>query len=329
MNQILSTENNYKQKKIKNREPLDMRKIIIIFSIIVIVFALVIVGAKIVGMIKDKIEESENPITTLNKPSINIEKIESICKLEVSYDEGLNKIVYWWNDSDTIIEKNMNGSTNPFITQIAIPEGDNNILHVKATGIDGSSNEKTESFGTEITEDLNKPSISWYHYEGTTKMDIIAKSKVGIKELRYRWEDEEEIIEEATEENQKELKITIEAKRGNNKLYITAEDVNGNIQSKEGVIVGVLAPEINAVIENNKLLKITITHDKGFKKVIININNQEFIYDENNPQYNEETTELNINGEVQPGKVTVQVKVYTLEEPDKEYLYEAEGEITE
>lgn len=55
MNQILSTENNHKQRKNqKNSELLDMRKIMIIFSVLIIVFGLVIAGAKGYGMIKEK-----------------------------------------------------------------------------------------------------------------------------------------------------------------------------------------------------------------------------------------------------------------------------------
>lgn len=328
MNQILSTGNNDKQKKSRNSDIIDMRKIIIIFSIIIVVFALVIISAKIYGIIKEKAENSDTPVVVLNKPSIKIEKVDNVCKIEIIYDEGLQKVTYWWNDDDTIIEKNLNGSKTPFITQISIPEGDQNTLTVKATGIDGSSNEMKQEFMVEKPiEDENKPKISWYHYEGTTKMDIIARSDIGIANLSYQWEGEEAVTVNSTEEEQEELKITIEAKRGTNKLYLTATDTNGNTQTKEGSIIGVLAPDIKVILENNKILKINITHDSGFKKIVININGQELVYDENNPEYKRETTNLNTSLEVPPGTLTVKIKVYTLEEEDKEYPYEASTQI--
>lgn len=314
MNQILSTENNYKQKKPKSNDLLDMRKIIIVFSVLIIVFALVIVGAKIYGIVK---ENNKNNPSELNKPLINIEKLEqNLCRIEINYDEGLNKVTYWWNNDTNIIEKNMNGSKE-FKTTFELPEGDKNILHVKATGMDGSINEKNQEFvvGT-VVEDPNKPKISWYHYSGTTKMDIIVSSEKGIQSLSYNWEGEDPTTKPG--ENQKELKITIDVKRGTNKLYITATDSEGNIGTKEGNIVGVLAPEMHYIIEN-RTLKINIKHDMGFKKVIIKINNQELIYDENSPQYSIETTDLNINADLEPGSVDVEVRVYTMEEPDKEY----------
>lgn len=315
MNQILSTANNHKQKKSSGNDLLDMRKIIIVFSVLIIVFALVIVGAKIYGIVKEN--NKNNPSEILNKPLINIEKLEqNLCRIEINYDEGLNKVTYWWNNDTNIIEKNMNGSKE-FKTTFELPEGDKNILHVKATGMDGSINEKNQEFviGT-VVEDPNKPKISWYHYSGTTKMDIIVSSEKGIQSLSYNWEGEDPTTEPG--ENQKELKITIDVKRGTNKLYITATDSEGNIGTKEGNIVGVLAPEMYYIIEN-RTLKISIKHDMGFKKVIIKINNQELIYDENNPQYSIETTDLNINADLEPGSVDVEVRVYTMEEPDKEY----------
>ena len=74
MNQILSTENNNKEKAPKNKsELLDMRKIIIIFSVLLIVFALVIIVAKIYGNIKQN--EQESPTAILNKPTIEIENV--------------------------------------------------------------------------------------------------------------------------------------------------------------------------------------------------------------------------------------------------------------
>lgn len=326
MNQILSTENNHKPKKTKGNELLDMRKVIIVFSVIIIVFAAVIIGAKVYGMIKES--KNKGHLGQLNKPEITITKLEqNICRIEVTYDVGLDTVTYWWNDEDEHRNNNLHGSTTPFMTTREIPEGDRNVLHVKAIGIDGSVNEKQQEFVVEGQEDdPNKPKISWYHYTGTTKIDIMASSEKGMKSLSYNWEDEDPITIDATEENQKEIKYTIEAKRGTNKLYISAIDADDNISTKEGNIVGVLAPEIKFLIENT-ILKINIKHDMGFKKAIIKVNNETLIYDENNPEYDESTTELNIDGDVQPGRLTVEVRVYTLEEPDKEYKQEGYADI--
>lgn len=332
MNQILSTENNYNKpnkdhKRIKREKPirtgnsglLDMRKIIIIFSIIIIVFAVIIIGTQVIVMIKEKNDEKRTPINVLNKPTITIEQIDNTCRIQIVYDEGLDKTKYWWNDDNQIIENNMNGNTQSIRT-LQIPEGNNNVLHVIATGIDGSSNEEEYNFSNnEGIQDPNKPRIETYFYGDTNKIDIIAKSEIGIKEIVYQWNNEEEVITENTTTNKQEYKITIEGRRGTNKLKYKATDIEGNIQEKEQTIVGVLSPEINLEIQNNNVLNINVQHDKGFKKIIINVNGVENVYDENNPQYSQLTTNLNISGEVPTGHLQVVVTVYTLEEPDKPY----------
>jgi len=326
MNQILSTENNNKHKKNnKNSSMLDMRKIIIIFSALIIIFALIIVCAKAYGMIKEKQEDT--PMENLNKPSITIDSADNICTLTVSYDEGLEKVTYYWNDEDELV-KNMNGFTEPFTTQIIIPEGDYNVLHVIATGIDGSINEISQEFAVEDIQDPNKPEISWYYQSENAEIKIVVKSEKGIKNLTYQWEGEEEIVIESTEENQKELSTTIAAKRGTNDITITATDLEGNTQVKDDIIQGIYAPEIKVQLVNNKTIVVNVSHDMGFKKVVIKINNQEIVYDETHPQYSPEITDIDTSLDVEPGQVKVSVSVYTLEKEDKEYTYEGFAEIT-
>lgn len=321
MNQILSTKINQNRKK--TSEPLEMRKIIIIFSCLITIFGLFILGIKGFVIIKGKNKQNDISKNRLNKPSISVERVESICTLEVFYDEGLEKITYWWNDGDVIV-KNMNGSTTPFITQIVIPQEDNKILHIRAVGIDGSINEETKDFA-ENSNPNNLPEISWFYEEG--KMRIVAKSSKGIAKLSYQWEDHDEVVVNSTEENQQELTVSIDARRGTNKITIVATDNENNTQTKETTIIGIFEPEFNIRIENDNILKISIKHDKGFKKAIIRINDQEEIYDENYPGYRKEVTELTSTVEVPSGSLDVELRVYTLEEPDKEYTRTGHADI--
>lgn len=321
MNQILSTQNNNKQYK-NNR--LYIKKIIMAFSVLIALFAVIIVGMKIYEIIEKK--QNNNPIQLLNKPTIKIEENENVCTLTINYDEGLEKISYYWNEEDKK-EQSMNGFKDPVTIQIIIPQGDYNVLNIKATGTDGSVNEMKYEIKEE--QNLDKPNISWYYNQETKKIDIVAESTKGIENLTYQWEGEEEIIINSEEENKKELRVTIDAKRGTNKIYIKATDVEGNTYEKSDLIQGVYAPEISVQLVNNKTIVVNIKHDIGFKKVYININGQELIYDENNPQYNKELKNLNASIDVEPGTVTVKISVYTLEEEEKEYTYEASTQISQ
>lgn len=322
MNQILSTQNNNKQKKNNISEMLDMKKIIIIFSILVIIFAVVIVSAKGFGLIKEKAKDVQGD---LNQPNIEIKIAEGQCVINIKYDEGLDKVSYYWNETTNIKEFSQNGSTE-YNKPIDIPEGDYNVLYVTATGVDGSVKEiKQEVIVKE--EDKDKPTISWYFDENTKEIDIVAESEKGLKSLSYQWEDEEAVVLESTEENEKRMEVRIEARRGINKITITATDIEGKTQTKQDTVKGTHDPEIIIQIIENKTLYVSITHDMGFKSVYININGEEMIYDETHPEYSPGVTNINTKVDLEPGTLTVKYSVYTLENETKEYTREGTMEI--
>ena len=326
MNQILSTETYSTQKKQKSNfnQLIDMKKIILIFSILLIVFAIVIGIAILYGTLKNRNRNTGNETET-NKPQISIDKIGSLCVVKVMYDEGLEKVSYWWNDED-VNEINLNGSTNPFIKNIDIPEGNNNVLNIKAVGTNNRVKEFSQNIDKNdiiISEEKEKPEITWNFDSDTKEITIIARSEKGLMNLSYQWEGEEIHTTASNTTNQKELRTVIEAKRGTNKIYMTATDVAGNTQVRDETIIGVLEPEIQMILENEQTLRINIKHDKGFKNITIKVNDEEFVYDENHPAYSIETTEININKTVDEGELSIKVSVYTREEPDKEYSREA------
>lgn len=328
MNQILSTETYSTQKKNNGSELIDMKKIITIFSILAIVFAIIIAIAIGYGIIKKHRKGVEPPINDLNKPQITVEKIGNICVLKVLYDEGIQKVSYWWNNED-VTEINLNNLTTPFIKHLNIPDGINNVLYVKAIGSDNSvreENVKIEDGMTNTGEDNEKPEINWIYNAETKIITITARSTNGLIDLSYQWEGEDIITKSSDRENQQEIQTEVEAKRGTNKIYITATDVKGNTQLKEDNIIGVLAPETQMIIENN-VLKIRVYHDMGFEKVTINVNGQEFVYDKNRPDYSIDLTEINIAKELELGRVEVLVKVNTREEPEKEYTSQGQATI--
>ena len=329
MNQILSTETYSTQKKPKSdyNQLIDMKKIILIFSILLIVFAIVIGTAVLYGILRNR--DKGAGIVEGNQPQISIDKTGGLCVVKVVYNEGLAKVSYWWNDED-VNEKNLNGSKKPYIEYIDIPEGNNNVLNIRAIGTNNSIKEFSQNIGkndTIVSPNTEKPEITWSFDAETKEITITARSEKGLMNLSYQWEGEEINTIPSNVANQKELRAIVQAKRGTNKIYITATDVEGNTQVKEDNIAGVLAPEIKMVLEDEQTLKINVQHDKGFKKIAIKVNDEEFVYDENHPQYSIETTEININKTVDEGELTVKVSVYTREEPDKEYYEEGHTNI--
>lgn len=325
MNQILSTENSYKPHNTGGEKLLDMRKIIIIFSILIVVFAIVILAAVGYGKIREK--SSKGAIANLNRPTIKVEPKDNKCSITVEYDEGLDKVSFWWNDSNEIEEKNMNGGAK-CITSIDIPINDYNVLHIRATGKDGSTSELDQEVTTAnaTDDDPNKPKISFFFSEAGD-ITIVITSDKGLKSVSYSWEDEEEIIMEPDEVGQTKMEFTIEGKRGTNKIKVKAVDIDDNEKTKEQLTVGIHKPEFNIVLNHGNMLSIDIDHDSGFKKVIITINGQQVVYDESYLGYSKDTTHIDVDLEVPNGHLVVDVEVYTLESPDKAETWHREADV--
>lgn len=314
MNQILYNEN-------KNKKPIDKKKIIIIFAIIAIVFAMIIIGIIIYNKIKENNEDK--PIEALNKPSIDLEAVDQNCKISVKYTEGLSKIIYYWNDEENITEKNVTGTE--FQILIEIPEGDTNTLYVKAIGSDDSIKKVRQEFKKEGSEqDENLPTIVWERVGGTNNILIKVASAKGIDKITYEWEEDEPVTLSANGE--KEFETEIEIKRGTNKLLVTATDSEGNTQSKEENIVGIHLPEIEVYVTQDRILHMKVTHDAGFKRVEFNVNNSTLLYDEDYPTYDENTTELETELPLNEGKTVVKITAESLENEASIKTYE--GEIT-
>ena len=326
MNQILSTENSYKPPKTGGNNLIDMRKIIIIFSVLIVVFAVIILIALGYGKIRKK--SGTGTIAELNRPTRKVEPRDNKCSITVEYDEGLDKVSFWWNDSDEIEEKNLNGGVR-CITSIDIPINDYNVLHIRATGKDGSSSELDQEVTTANAsdDDPNKPKINFGFIEGGD-IKIAVTSDKGIEEVSYSWEGESEIIMEPDVRGQKLMEFTIEGRRGTNKIKVKAIDIEGNEQTKEQLTVGIHEPEFNIILNHGNMLSIDIDHDSGFKKVVITINGQQVIYDEENyVGYSKDITHLDVDLEVPNGHLVVDVEVYTLESPDKAKTWHCEADI--
>jgi len=308
MNQILSTDsNNRKEKNNRNFvEPEVMKKVAIVFSILLMVFAITIIGIELFQMFGNK----EDKYGGLNQPEINIEKIDdNQVKITTAYDEGISKVSWWWNnDLSKITEKNYELKE----ISIDIPEGETNILHVKVIGQDGSISEKEQTLEREIN--LDNPTVEWNQIPESDYMQIVAKSEKGVAKISYHWNEEEETVVEATEENQKELTVTIQTKRGTNRLYTTVTDIEGNIHEKEDLLSCVKQPVINVTANSDqKLIVIEVTHDMGLQKIEFTVNGQKFTYDENTPIYDEAKTTLTFTAELKEGTNTVIVDAYSLE----------------
>lgn len=300
MNQILSTSNNYNN----NYDKKDTKKIIIVFCIAAILVSIVIIAVTIMRS-SEKENKGNNVIPLIDIIRENDETREIAIKVECT--DGINYIIYTWNN-ERENRVNLNGSTN-FERIIDMPENAINNLKVEVVSTKGVSNKKTEEYKLDV--DSNKPKIDSIAIVDS-KLQITASDDNGIDYLKYQWENEEETTVNADENDNKTINVEIDIKRGTYKLMITVVDVFGNKEQMSKLITGVNEPEIN-VIKQGGIIHANISHDMGFKRIEILINDDLYVYDENYSKYDKNETTVNLDLPLKEGYNLVQIKAYSLE----------------
>lgn len=319
MNQILLTNNQNNKKRTNNQyngnNSGDMKRIIIFFSIAILVFALLIIGVYAYKISKNKNKEEK---TVKGPEPIVIEQIENQVKIITKAEAGISKIIYTWND-ETPIEIEVNGRTENE-EAVEIPEGQNT-LNIKVIDQNGIESESSKEFY--IEEDKEKPKLEIDEEVLTTtgKIKIIATDENnGLKYISYQWNDEEETKIDAENEDQQTIETTMDVKRGTNTLKIKAVNKLDKEQTIERRLKGENAPVIE-VTKDDSLgeMYMKITHDMGFKKIEFTVNGQEYVYDENFSGYDSEKKEISYKFALKEGENTVIIHAISLEDSEKTY----------
>ena len=313
MNQILATHNN----ESNNKKPIDTNKIIVFFSIAIIILGIIVTA--VAGYNLYKSNEEKKRLKMLGNPEVSIEQVEDLVKISAKYSSGISSIIYTWNDED-IHEEKLNGTTT-FEKLIDLVEADGeSVLNVKVIGLNGRNNEISKTF-TADTPDVEpnneSPIIQWIIKYNENKINVIATDETELKYIKYQWDNGKETTIESTQETLNRLEASIDIERGQHKLVITAEDIDGNIATKSGTFKGVKKPEISA-IKYGDIVEITVSHDMGFERVEFILNDKIYVYDENYSGYSAQITSLLYKMNLEEGENVIQVTAESLEQINTE-----------
>lgn len=286
MNQILSTSNSDKK-----RGPLEIHTIVRFFSIVIIIFGILMISTGSYAMYK-KAEEGKNVPT---KPSITEEqKDEKTVLLKVTHDKAIDKIEYRWNEQES---KTITGNGRKYIEQeIEIPGGTNK-LYVSVIDIEGQkiSNEQTYE-----TEDIIKMEIN------NGKVKVTAEVQTEISYMTYRWDEEQE---EKIDINSTTVEQEIDIPMGEHILTVILVDKDNKTITKEQKVKGVVKPEIQVKLdEKQENFLITITDDSGLERV-------EFVRNGENKtiKASENQKEMKIKLPLKDGENIVEITAYNLD----------------
>ena len=292
------------------KKPTDIKKIIIIFAILILVFGIAVVAVFATSASKKKKQDNQ----VIAKPVITIEENGKKALITITTEGSLSKVTYYW-DKNEVEESNVSG--NKYEQSVSIPNG-KNTLYVKAEDSTGQVTETTKEFRRDFDE---KEPIIKVEDQGNGLIKITATDETSMDYITYRWEDEEkETRIDVNNEGDTSVETIVDASRGKFKIYITAVDTTGNIATDSLSVQGALNPTIE-VKRKGKKLKVKISHDQGFKKVEILFNGELETYDEESEDYSEDLTLLERTYILQEGENEIAILATSLEWDEEHQEY--------
>lgn len=274
MNQILDYNPNTRSSK-----PSGSDKVIRVFAIILIIFAIVLIAIVGYGMFSNKKElnQVKEQITYAN---IEVLVNETQATIKVTHDKNIQKIIYSWNTSS---ERTIQGS-NKYIEEIIdVPVG-NNTLHIKVIDEIGTETTYDEEISSEQGIDIINPIIE-LSVTDDKKLKITATDETALDFITYRWNEENEETIYADQDS-KEITTEIEILKGQNDLTVVAVDSSSNTTTETKSFTGLTKPELTVTLsEDGSSIDIKAVHENGIESVGFNFNNVDYNVDigEGNP----------------------------------------------
>lgn len=263
MNQILD----YNPNKSSGGGSSGSDKVVRVFAIILICFAICLVVAGGYNIINNKTEEK--PVVTQTQAKVEAEQKETTILIKVSHDKAIEKLIYSW-DSDK--ETTLKGTGEATMeTEIPLLAG-THTLNVKVTDVEGVETLFEKEFYSETGEDKISPIID-LDITDDKKLKITATDETAINYVTYRWNNDEEIQVDVSEEDNKKIEFEIDINKGKNDIVIIAVDANNNTTNTTKSFTGVMEPNIKVTVSaDKKTVDILCYHENGIKEVGLKIN---------------------------------------------------------
>lgn len=269
MNQILE----YSPNKNSGGGSSGSDKIVRIFALILIVFALCFIGIGGYGFVKKNKTTADAGTVTQTEAKIEIEKLESTALIKVSHDKAIEKVIYSWDSDKEIVEKGDGTSAKEI--EIPLPAGQHT-LTVKAVDIDGVETSYKKDITSENGTDIINPEIKIVVTEDK-KLKITATDETEIAYVTYKWNNEEETVMDEKDETGKTIEFEIEILKGNNDLTVIAVDANNRTTTENKTFAGVTKPEVKiTVASDKKSINVNCSHENGLKKIMLNANGKDY-----------------------------------------------------
>lgn len=273
MNQILDYDNSRNNGNPIKPSGDGTDKIVRIFAILIMVFAVALVGVVGYGMFfSNNKENNTEQISSKANVDVNVDGDQAI--IEVTHDKVIKEIIYSWNSSS---DRTIQCKEKYVKQEIDVPAG-NNTLYIKVIDEDGGETEYSEEISSEEGVDILNPVIE-LSVTDDKKLKITAKDETALDFITIRWNDDDEETVYADEDS-KEISTEIEILKGENDLTVIAVDTSNNTTKESKSFKGLTKPEIKVeLVDDGSKINIKAQHEKGIKSVKFNFNNVDYNVD--------------------------------------------------
>lgn len=265
MNQILFFEEN----GIGN----SMNKNIKFFAVSMMAFGIILLGKGGYALAKDR-NEKMNSIATVQqaedlKPTITYEQNNSKLNIKIDGKAEISSILYKWNNETEKELLNITGQKT-VEREIDIPSGTNQ-LTIKVIYKDAKDfpYEQIKTFTRTSTK------IEWAVKE-ITKIKITIEDSNGIESVSYKWNDEEETIENPNLTDNTKVEVLTEIPFGLNTLKVTVINMLGEKTEESLDVKGTTKPVIAANLSEDGKLIIEVTSPDNIENVDFSVNGEEY-----------------------------------------------------
>lgn len=292
MNQILEfgTEKRGKAPKGHKGGGSASDKIVRVFAIILMIFAIGLIGSGVYSLLKNK-DDSSNDVNVAETTPVNatinavMDEANGTVILTVESEIAINKVEYNWNTNTGMTIDGQNQTT--LEKTIELPSGDNT-LNVKVTDTQGNVTSQSFDFESESGDDIISPNITLEVTEDKNLL-ITATDETEMYFLTYRWNDDEEttVYVDEDSDDKKTISVEIEIPEGTNTITVVAVDASSkyNTRTETKTLTGVKKPEITyEVSADGSEITFYCTHSSGIKEIYYTLNDQPYAV-----TYNEET----------------------------------------
>lgn len=276
MNQILYTGD-------KNNK-VEINKIVIVFVIVIILFALFLIGQGVYFISKkgnNKIktgQQSNAPEVTANAEGSNVE-------ISIKHNVAMENIYYSWKNG---VENEINDVSGKMeVNETVLLPNEDTTLNLRIIDQNNEEYKIEKQFKYNSDVDVVKPKIQLTSITGNVVATITDNKQISY--IEYNWNDEEAVRVKADESQKTKMEYKIPVKEGKNKLTILAVDASGNTASEDKEIITVTKPTVELKKSKGEII-IKVSDNEEVTKVVYEINGT--IYTKENTGENKKEFEI-------------------------------------